>query len=507
MISDILFIINSQLDHVCVIQLERGLNMWELIKVHGKPVYQSIVELVLNYIDQGRLLPGEKIPPERRLAELLGVNRTTVVHAMDELVAMGVIIRKQGSGTFINDGKWGVYRGGAIDWRHYLNSKGNQAVHSYSFKVQEKLKESKDGVCVDVYTSDLPLRLVPEIELPTISWKQFLNEEEYQDEYGYLPLRRSIVGRLNLSNELQLDIANLMVTPGAQQALLLLIQVLLSKGDSLAIESPSSFYQLSIFQAAGIRVYGIPVDDEGLRVDILEDNIIKNRIKMLLISPNFQNPTGTTMSLKRRKELITLCRKYQLPIVEDDVFGELYFSEEQRQPLLKKMDLENVIYIGSFSKILGATTKIGWLSGPIKVIEKMAKLRSELDFNMSIFPQVLALNALENKTYESQMNHLRIILYERMIGLISELDKKLKNEVEYYVPEGGCYLWLTVTSDKLLPSDYDKLLAQGIAVAPGFLLGGDVQSMRINFSRLTSKQTVILVDSLKNMLEKKRKRN
>lgn len=473
--------------------------MWQLDKEKNKPIYQQIVELILGYIDQGRLLPGEKIPSERKLAELLNVNRTTIVHALDELVAMGVIVRKRGSGTVINDGKWGVYRGSTIDWRHYL-SKGNTIkTHEYNKKAHRILANRVE--VLDVYSGDLPLGLVPELDLPTISWKEFLNEEKKQDSYGYFPLRQLIVERLNETNKLSLDVPNLMLTPGAQQALLLLVQVLLNNGDALAIEEPSSFYQLSIFQAAGIRVYGIPVDKEGMRVDVLEEKILKNRIKMVLVNPNYQNPTGTTMSLKRRKELIGVCRKYQLPIVEDDVFGELYFSETSRPPLLKKLDPENVIYIGSFSKILGATTKIGWLSGPVKVIEKVAKLRTELDFNMSIFPQVLALNALENKTYESQMTHLRVVLYDKMTCLVSELDKKLKKNISYYIPQGGCYLWLSFNEGEFSESDYDFLLSKGIIIMPGFVLGVDSQSMRINFSRLTSEQTVILVDSLKEMID------
>ena len=477
--------------------------MWQLKKEKSKPVYQQIVELILDYIDQGHLLPGEKIPSERKLAELLNVNRTTIVHALDELVSMGVIVRKRGSGTSVNDGKWGVYRGSTIDWRQYLSQGSTLKNHEYNQKVQLLLSNEKELRLLDVYSGDLPLGLVPELDLPTISWKEFLNEEKRQDNYGYFPLRKVIVKRLNQINKLKLNVDNLMLTPGAQQALLLLVQVLLNNGDAIAIEEPSSFYQLPMFQAAGIRVYGIPVDKEGMRVDLLEEKILKNRIKMVLVNPNYQNPTGTTMGLKRRKALIDLCRKYQLPIVEDDVFGELYFDEESRPPLLKKMDQENVIYIGSFSKILGATTKIGWVSGPVKVIEKLAKIRSELDLNMSIFPQVLAYNALENKTYESQMSHLRIVLFEKMTDLVARLDEKLKDEVTYYIPEGGCYLWLTFKNVRITITDYDFLLTKGVLVTPGFVLGSGPQSMRINFSRLTPEQSVILVDALVEMIGKR----
>lgn len=474
--------------------------MWQLNKNEGKPIYQEIVALVLNYIDQGQLLPGEKMPSERKLADYLGVNRSTVVHALDELVAMGVILRKPGSGTHINDGKWGIYRGSAIDWRQYLN-RGKDITDGYPQKAQEILTHQPEGQIIDAYSGDIPLGLVPELTLPTITWKSFLKEEKSQDAYGYQPLRSHIVQRLNQTHALGLDVANLMLTPGTQQALLLLIQVLLKEGEALAIESPSSFYQLSLFQAAGIRVYGIPVDEEGLNVDKLEEQILKKRIKLVLVNPNFQNPTGTTMSLKRRKALLRLCRNYQLPLIEDDVFGELFFKEEKQPTLLKKLDPNNVIYIGSFSKILGATTKIGWVNAPVKVLDQMAKMRHELDLNMSIFPQVLALKALENKNYESQMSDLRQILFQRMTALVTALDEELTTRVDYYLPEGGCYLWLTFKERKILQRDYDDLLHKGVIVTPGSTLGGSLQSMRLNFSRLTPEASLSLAKILEQVFK------
>lgn len=481
--------------------------MWTLNKENDQPIYQQIVGLILNAIDQGQLLPGEKIPAERKLASYLNVNRTTIVHALDELVAMGVVVRKPGSGTRIADGKWGVYRGSTIDWRQYLMPKGNSPIYNYQEKVQGMLDGPLNNKLIDAHSGDIPLGLVPELDLPTISWKDFLKEEKLQDEYGYLPLRKFIINRLNSHNQLNIEPLNLMLTSGTQQALLLLIQVLLNPGDSVAIEGPSSFYQLPIFQAAGIRVYGIPVDEEGMQVSFLEERILKHKIKLVLINPNFQNPTGTTMSLKRRNELITLCQKFKLPIIEDDVFGELAFEGVKKLPLLKKLDPDNVIYVGSFSKILGATTKIGWINGPAKVIEKVATIRNDLNFNISIFPQVLALKAMENQTYEEQMIQLKAVLFRRMTALVSALSDTIGDEIAFFTPQGGCYLWVTFTTIKMLPSDYDELLLNGLIVTPGFILGGDAQSFRLNFSRLTTEQSLELVNILSVFINKKISQN
>lgn len=468
--------------------------MWQLPEKKTKPIYQSIVELVINHIKEGRLLPGEKLPPERQLAKTFDVNRSTVVHALDELEAMGVIIRKQGSGTLVNEGKWGIYTGAATNWRSYLSGAFNRRA-PYLEKLS-LLAKAADSQVIDAYTGELPLELIPNLELPSISWNDFLVEESLQDELGYLPLRQQIVTQLNRERELSLTTDQLLLTSGAQQALFLIIQVLLQSGDAVAIEEPSSFYPLPIFQAAGIRLYGVPVDRQGMKVELLEQMIIKRKIKMVLVNPNFQNPTGTTMSLSRRKQLVALCQQYQIPIVEDDVFSQLYFSENEKPVLLKQLDSENVIYIGSLSKILGATTKIGWLSAPVKVAQKIAEARKEMDFTLSIFPQVLASNALSNRQFDHQIKLLRQELKRRRDTLISYLKLYLEQEVSYVVPQGGYYLWLTISKEIKL-KDFDSLLEQGVLVMPSFLFGVDTYSLRINFARLKDEESLKLVKILK----------
>lgn len=413
------------------------------------------------------MLPGEKLPPERQLAEAFGVNRSTVVHALDELEAMGIIIRKRGSGTLINDGKWGVYTGGATNWRNYLSGAFNRR-HPYLDKLSQL---AKDESLIDAFTGELPLELIPSLELPSISWNDFLVEESFQDELGYLPLRQQVVEDLNRDRSLTLTTDQLLLTSGAQQALFLIIQVLLQSGDAVAIEEPSSFYPLPIFQAAGVRLYGIPVDEDGMKIDLLEQMIVRRKIKMVLVNPNFQNPTGTTMSLTRRKQLIALCQNYQIPIVEDDVFSQLHFSEEAKPVLLKELDSENVIYIGSLSKILGTTTKIGWLSAPVKVTERLAEARREMDFTLSIFPQVLALSALKNRQFEQQIKLLRQELKRRRDVLIGYLQSYLGRNVSYVIPNGGYYLWLRVNKGELKLKDYDQLLERGVLTMPSFLFG------------------------------------
>ncbi len=478
--------------------------MWQLKKENKVPVYRSIVELIMTYIQQGELLPGEKIPAERKLAHSFQVNRSTVVHALDELVSMGLLIRKQGSGTVVNDGKWGVYTGASVNWHEYLSQAHFSQTLTYEEHLQQALQKQTVH-SIDAYTGELPLALVPAIELPNHSWKDFLREEQHQDEFGYQPLKQEISRQLKKSMEFELDTKEILITSGAQQALFLVVQTLLKAGDAVAIEEPSFLYSLSIFQAAGIRLYGIPLDEAGMQVSLLEREIVRHKIKMVLVNPTYQNPTGTVMSLNRRKELIKLCQKYQIPIVEDDVFDQLSFPKTTILPSLKKLAPETVLSIGSLSKVLGSTTKIGWLCAPVAVLKKIAAARKEMDMSVSIFPQVLASYAWKDAHYDQKINELRKELAQRATFFQQALAKYAPGDFTFNKPIGGYYIWLQSTLINLRKKEMEQLVEEQIFVAPDLLFGNHGSSIRVNFARLTKEESQILAQKLHYISQKWRK--
>lgn len=456
--------------------------MWSLTKEQGIPVYVQIIELILDKIKQGELLPGQRLPSERKLAAFFDVNRSTVVHALDELVALGWIVRKQGSGTLINEGKWGITPSPRTNWRRYLAQNVFAQVSPYEKKINHLLKENSSAI--DLYTGELPLDLIPSFTFPPLTWQQFLAEEQ-QEDLGYLSLREAISEETKRQYAFELPPENLLITSGAQQALFLILQVLLATGDSVAIEDPSFLYALPIFQAAGIRLYGVKMDQEGIDLTSLEQMIRQHRVKMVMVNPTFQNPTGSTMSLQRRQQLIQLCQKYEVPILEDDVFGQLNFSKISPLPPLKKLDPENVLYIGSLSKLLGSTTKIGWLSAPSSINQQLAAARKMMDFSLSIFPQVLAALALTDSEFPEKVATLTKKLQTRG-QLAYELFSDLP-EWQVVKPQGGFYLWATWKAGVLRQKHFDYFLEEGLLIAPSFLFCKEKQSIRLNFSRINKK--------------------
>lgn len=471
--------------------------MWKVTKEAGIPIYRSIMQLIIQKIQQGDLLPGEKLPPERTLAEKLGVNRSTVVHALDELAADGVVIRRQGSGTQVNEGKWGLTLEARTDWHQYLSHAMLSPKNAYQQKIEQILKGPACAEYLDLYTGELPLDLIPSFSLPMGSWKDFLNEEKHQDELGYLPLRAAISRRLAEKFALDILPKELLITSGAQQALLLLIQSLLSQGDAVAIEDPSFFYALPIFQAAGIRLFAVPLDDEGIDLAALEHVILKHRVKMVLVNPNFQNPTGKLMSLLRRKNLVELCRKFALPIVEDDAFNELYFSAAPL-PTLKSLAPDSVLYVGSFSKTLGATTKIGWLAAPRPVIQKLADARQLMDQEVSVFPQVLAAMALNDPTFEQKVVQLRQRLKTRAAGAAAVC--RTFSHWHFYTPAGGYYLWLFQKSGRLTPVQMEQAVDCRLLVAPSYHFGTIRRAIRLNFARIAPDQLPTFKERMQQLL-------
>ncbi len=475
--------------------------IWRLEERQDLPLYQQIIHLIEKQISNGEILPGEKLPPERKLAAYLDVNRSTVVRALDELAASGKVIRTQGSGTRINEGKWGLLDSAKTNWRHYVDSGAFNAANPYLDAIAA-LKEAYPDEVIDLSAGELPIELTPQIATPSLSWQSFLAEEKSNQSLGYLPLRQAIQKRMFEGTGLWRETGQLLITSGAQQAIFLITQCLLRPGDAVAIEAPSYFYSLPLFQSAGLRIFALPMDEAGANPEALEQLYRKHRIKMVFTNPTFQNPTGNLMTESRRKALVALCAKLQIPIVEDDPFGELHFQPDQKITPLKKLDQENVLYIGSLSKILGSTTRIGWLDGPAAVVNRLAEARQEMDFGLSIFPQVLARFVLESDLFERHLTFLRAELKKRRDLLVEALETYLPGELRYKLPSGGFHLWVELPAlSHATARDFNHFLDKKLLVMPGFVFGQKGGVMRLTFARVTEKSAQTAAKRLAEILE------
>lgn len=452
--------------------------MWELSENKSTPIYQQIMEQIITYIQDGTLQPGDRLPAERKLADYYQVNRSTVVHALDELVSLGWVLRRQGSGTVVNEGNWGRSTIPRVDWRNLFTQESHPK-EPFLEKLQQLLT---DPEAVDLYSGELPLNLIPDFRFPSYTWEELLLEERKQSPLGYRPLQQVICQRIKADQKIEVSSDQVLITSGAQQAMFLLLQVMLQSGDSVAIEDPSFLYSLPIFATAGIKLYGVEMDKEGMRIDKLEQLILTKKIKLIILNPTFQNPTGSTMSKKRRNELIELSRKYQLPIVEDEVFSEMNFDEIP--PSLKELAPHQVIHLGSLSKIFGSSIKIGWIVADRDLIQRLSEAKQMMDFSISVFPQVIAHTALTDPRFEQNQKDLVVELEQRAAAFI-EAAQVVAEDWNFSAIDGGIYVYFTWRHQKLTRTDWEIFLREKLLIAPAFLFSNDTMAMRVNYTRLT----------------------
>jgi DNA-binding transcriptional MocR family regulator len=472
--------------------------MWKINKQDKTPLYQQITSQIIQAIQQGQLMPGDKLPPERQLSQLYGVNRSTVVRALEELVSLGWITRKQGSGTRVAQGRWGSRQLLMNQWRALLSS---PFLKEDPYVSELKKKQTQTGT-IDLYTGDLPEELIPDFEFPAITWEQVLYEEKKIHPTGYLPLKKHLLNHLAEEFHLPITGQDLLITSGSTQGIFLLIQVLLDAGSYMATEDPSFLFALPLFASLGIHLVGIKQDEEGIDCHDLEQAIQTKKIKLLYLNPNHQNPTGKTMSLARRKAIVALCEKYHLPIIEDDVFSELGFDETL--PSLKSLAPDQVIYVGSLSKLFGSTIKIGWLLAPQTLITSLASAKKRMESDTDLFPQLLATAALTSSNYKQKQIHLLQELRRRSQNF-ETLMQPFASDWTYIPIQGGLYYWLTWQHQALTRKDWQLFLEENLLTAPAFLFSNDTMSVRINYTRLSDAQLSIFQTSLLRITEKIRK--
>lgn len=464
-----------------------------------QPPYLKIIDQINHALQTGALLPGQKLPAERRLAQHLGVDRSTVQHAFNELVSRGILVRQVGSGTWVNSDKWGVLPKG-VRWQNYLTT--NRLSDPDNFMVQLQ-QHPRSANTIDLTNSSLPTELALTLDNPRFS----LNEA-WQGEQQVAPS-----GTGTLKQQLQLQLAaylgqaprteELLITAGAQQAFFLITQGLLSFGDAIAVEEPSYFYQQPLFQAAGIRIFGVPLQASGgLDLARLEQLYYQQHIRLLLVDPTNQNPTSQTMPLTQRKALLAACRRLQLPVVEDDPFGLSNAQQPTTPPPLKALDPANVLYVGSLSMVTGSQTRIGWLIAPPQVVAHLAAMRQQMEAGLSIFPQLVASSLLSQVTFTSGLQQLEQQLAWRKQLLQQQL-QPLQQEglLSYQLPQHGTLIWLHLHLPRqLAPQDYTRFLKANLLVMPGFLFGSQANTLRLSFARLTPPVAQLLTQRLRQVL-------
>ncbi len=329
-----------------------------------------------------------------------------------------------------------------------------------------------------------------------------LSALQYSTTEGYAPLRQWIAERVNKTRGTAFDADNILITNGSQQALDLTGKVFLDEGDTVLCECPTYLAAISAFRAYGCRFQEVPTDDDGMRPEALEELLLSNgRVKLIYAIPDFQNPTGRSWSLERRRRLYELAKKYGVVVIEDDPYGELRF-EGERIPSVKSFDSTgNVFIFGTFSKIFCPGYRIGWVAGDREAIKKYVLVKQGADLQCNTLAQREIMKWLELYDLERHIKKIRAVYKRRRDVMVSVMEKEFPEAVTFTRPQGGLFAWAE------LPTHIDarelliKSLERKVAFVPGgsfFPNGGHENTMRLNYSNMSEDR---IADGLKRLGE------
>lgn len=454
---------------------------WKPDRKAKKAIYKQLAEYIEKGIADGTFPPDKPLPSERYLASALHLNRSTVVHAYDELESMGLIERTRGSGTTISKDIWGITKKRIPSWNRYIEAGSFLPSQPVTQKIRKEAVEHK---IINLASGELSEELFPKRFLSEItSTRSFIGSLGYDHPQGNEILRTTIAKHVKKSRGIETNPSSILITSGAQQALHLIVQCLLKPGDAIAIEDPSYNYNLPIFRSVGIQIHYLPVDKDGINPEDLELLYKKHRIKMIFLNPYFQNPTGSLLNKKKKEAILDISSKLGIPVVEDDPYSLTAFSGDKISTL-KSLDRNgNVLYISSLSKIVASGLRIGWIIGPTSVIERLSDAKQQIDFGHSSYTQWVANDFLESENFQIHIKSLIKELEKRRDKIIKSLDNYLKDQVEYSIPQGGIHIWCKILKNYNETQLLEESIKRGVIYVPGSTLGSKDGFVRFTFAK------------------------
>jgi GntR family transcriptional regulator/MocR family aminotransferase len=462
------------------------------------PLYRQIENFLRDGILSGSLAPETRLPATRTLARDLGVNRITVGNAYAELEADGLILSQVGDGTYvlkpwkIQDFPETVSSGPWPLWQQDLKERSSDSKRNWLIRLLEE-SPHPDPISFSSGVSDPQRFPVDEFRkvIQNVMRQDGTAALDYGDVQGYGPLRDTIAHIL-ASQGIQTSSENILITAGSQQALALVTQFLLKPGDVILVESPTYSYALGLFTDLGLKIVGIPIDENGMKVEKLERLLLQYHPKLIYTIPNFQNPSGACLSGQRRRQLISLADRHNIPILEDDYVGDLRY-DGRAQPALKALDPGGrVIYISTFSKMLMPGLRVGFLVAEGPAFDGLVTFKSYNDLATSNLIQYALEAYVTVGRYQTHLRRSCQAFRKRRDAMLSAIHRYMPASTQIAPPRGGLFVWLRLpdklSSEKLIPFAVEE----GVNFAPGTLFFPNGTSgedyMRLNFSIQTQER-------------------
>jgi len=468
-----------------------------------EPLYRQLAAYLRGLIDAGRLAGGAKLPASRELAAALGVARVTVVAAYEQLAREGHITSHVGQGSFVAPAKGSRPVAAAGAARSF--------VWSSLYALRTRLLEIPQGLVVRVPregprydfrggqtdAGSLPLGDIRRAFSLALR-RHGAELGEHQDLAGWPPLRREIA-RVLLARGIECDVDEIAVMSGAQQAVDLAAHVLLDPGDTVVIEQPGYFGATMAFRAAQANVVGVGLDSHGLRTDELARILRARRVKLVYATPAAQSPTGVAMSEARRQEFLALADEHQTPILEDDYAAELRYRGPVVRALKATDDAGQVIYAGTFSKMLFPNLRVGFVVAPRPLLRTLVLARWNADGGPALLPQMALTTLLRSGELERHVRRLRKLYATRLAAMLEALRANMPAGTQWTEPAAGHGVWLTWPSTVDGPAVFQEAASQGILYVRGdpfFVDGQGASHANLSFARLPQPKLIEGIERL-----------
>jgi len=448
-----------------------------------KPLYRQLFLQIKGLIASAQIPKGARLPATRELAGQLGLNRTTVSAAYELLEAEGLITGHVGRGSFVA-GATAPAASSLLDWRNILRESAPSGPASAS-----------TGIHISFATSR-PSELLFPLQEFRASCTEVINSPDAQtilqlgSPSGYAPLRRYLLEQSRVEGVAG-ESDDIVITSGVQQAFDLLQRTLVANGETVLVEDPVYPGLKNVFHRAGARVVGVPVGPAGLDLEALERAIVKERPRLLVITSNFQNPTGSTLPLASRQAILRMAQRAGVIIVENDIYGPLCYEGDAITPIKQLDDSGHTVLLRSFSKLAFPGLRVGWAIAPSALIEKLTEAKQLSDLHTDQLSQAVLLRFAESGRLENHRAHMLEAGRERLQAARAACEKYLPSGAEFTRPRGGMNLWVRLPQ----PLDAGELLQraerEGVTYLPGRYFAvsrTESSALRISFAGLAPDQ-------------------
>lgn len=374
--------------------------------------------------------------------------------------------------------------------------------------IREILKTASDPEVISFSAGNpapeaFPVKEITEI-ISDIMQTRPIDALQYSVTEGYMPLRETLTNYMKQQHGACREFDSLIVTSGAQQVMDMATKSLCNEGDTVICEAPSFIGSLNAFRSYRVNLCGVPMESDGMNIQALEEALkTRANVKFIYTIPNFQNPSGITMSMEKRRAVYSLAKKYGVMILEDNPYGDIRFAGEHIPPI-KSLDEDGiVIYAGSFSKVLSPGIRVGYAVAPQPIIAKMTICKQTSDVHTTVLPQMIAHEFMTKYDFEAHLERIREI-YKNKANLMMDLMKKhLSPKITFQKIEGGLFLWCRLPYSADMPAFCKKAIENKVAVVPGSAFLTDenepCQYFRLNYSTPTDEQLIHGMEILGNL--------